>query len=59
MGTVNLKCDYCGRFTKAQELHFINFIPDSDYSTESYDTICLKCERKKNKKIRITDLAVT
>lgn len=44
------RCDFCGRFIAYND--FDNgasremILPDSDYSNETYETICIKCNYK-------------
>jgi len=38
-----LKCDWCGRFMKAENIAYVRFTPDSPISIEQLEHQCKKC----------------
>ena len=48
-----IKCDLCGRFISCEDLRNEKAIhrmslPDSDYSRETWESICEKCKKREN-----------
>ena len=43
---MNLKCDDCGQFIKLEHVHRVLITPDSEFTKEEYETLCLRCFKK-------------
>lgn len=40
------RCAYCGQFLKKDRPPHIIYVPDSDLSAETIDSVCPKCHAK-------------